>query len=91
MDAMYIFPALLALMLAALTALGYALQRIDTTSSLSDSLSIPYRVCPQCGQRVNAGAKRCPACGTSLEAGSMLVDITLHNQDDVNTPAPRQS
>ena len=91
MDAIYIFSALLALMIAALTALGYALQRIGDTSYRLSGPPTSGRPCPQCGQRVNAGAKRCPACGTSLEAGSMLVDITPHNQDEVSTPAPHQS
>ena len=91
MDAMYIFPALLALMIAALTALGYALQRIGTTTLQAGSSSIPQRACLECGQWVGADAKRCPVCGRSLEAGSMFVDVTPHNHGDMSTPNPRQS
>ena len=91
MDAIYIFPALLALMIAALTALGYALQRIGDASFRLSGSPTSGRLCPQCGLRFNAGAKRCPACGTSLEVESMLVDITPHNQDNVSTSAPRKS
>ena len=91
MDAIFIFSALLALMIAALTALGYALQRIGDTSYKLSGSPTSGRLCPQCGQRVNAGAKLCPACETSLQAGSMSVNVTPHNQDDMSTPDPRQS
>ena len=91
MDALYLFPALLALMIAALTALGYALQRISDTSQQFRSSSIPHQACLECGQLLDAGAKRCSACGTLSQPVAMFVDMTPHNPDDAGTPVLRRS
>ena len=90
MDTIYLFSALLALMITALTALGYALQRISDTSRQFGSLPILSQPCRECGQRSNAGASHCSACGTSLQPVSLLVDATPHDKRDMHGTIARQ-
>lgn len=65
MDAVTISPALLALMLAMLTALGYALQRISAARNDADAPLPPAHPCPTCGQALAVGLDRCPLCTTA--------------------------
>ena len=70
MDAMTLFPALLALMVAALTGLGYALSRLANTSSQFTLPSTHMQSCTHCGERLVRGLSHCPLCGVSYESST---------------------
>jgi hypothetical protein len=68
MDALQIFPALLALMIATLAALGYALHRLD---EVPNRFAVPLTSagqCPHCGQNLAVGWRHCPACGMLVQS-----------------------
>jgi len=67
MDAPQIFPVLLAFMIAALTALGYALQRLERTPNQFIRPPVPTRRCSECGQSLDVGWSHCPTCGIPLQ------------------------
>lgn len=67
MDALQIFPALLALMIATLAALGYALHRLDEAPNRFAVPLAPAGQCPQCGQSLVVGWRHCPACGMLVQ------------------------
>ena len=66
MDALAVLPALLALMVATLAALGYALHRLAEANSSGDAPLSPAWPCSYCGQRLNASWSHCPMCGAAL-------------------------
>lgn len=66
MDALTIFPALLALMVATLAALGYALHRLAEANNNGDAPVSPTWPCPHCGQRLDVAWSHCPMCGAEL-------------------------
>jgi len=90
MDSLYLFSALLALMITVLTVLGYELQRISDASRQFDRPPILSQACPECGQRSGASASHCSACGTSLQPVSLLVDATPHDKQDMHGAIARQ-
>ena len=63
MDAMTLFPALLALMVAALTGLGYALHRLANTASQFTLPPTHMQSCARCGGSLIGGLSHCPLCG----------------------------
>ena len=67
MDTLQIFPALLALMIATLAALGYALQRLEQSPKQRSTLSLLTRRCSQCGQHLAVDWRHCPECGLLMQ------------------------
>ena len=72
MDAPQIFPVLLAFMIAALTALGYALRQLERMPHRFTGPPLPIRPCTECGQRLDVGWSQCPTCGISLQPATTL-------------------
>ncbi|KPV54824.1 hypothetical protein SE17_01330 [Kouleothrix aurantiaca] len=70
MDAIPIFPALLAFMIAALSALGYALHRLAEVPHGFSAPPGPAAHCAQCGRSLDSSWSHCPRCGTSRELPS---------------------
>ena len=66
MDALLIFPILLAFMIAVLTALGYALHRLAKTPNGGNVLSGSVQQCPRCQHALSISWSHCPACGATL-------------------------
>ncbi len=66
MDALLIFPILLAFMIAVLTALGYALHRLTETPDGGNVLSASVQQCPRCQHALNISSSHCPTCRTTL-------------------------
>ena len=64
MEALAVLPALLALMVATLAALGYALHRLAEANN--SAIHLRHRPCPYCGQRLDASWSHCPMCGAML-------------------------
>ena len=91
MPVTYLFPILVTFMIAALTALGYALQRIGNTSHLHSSSPDEAQMCPQCGQRLGASMKRCSVCDLSLSELALLPGETRYYNDDVHVLAQHSS
>ena len=60
MDAMTLFPALLALMVAALSGLGYALHRLANTASQFTLPPQYMQSCARCGGSLIGGLSHCP-------------------------------
>ena len=67
MDTLHLFPALLALMIATLAALGYALHRLEQSPNQRNSSSLLTHQCSQCGQRLAVDWRHCPECGLLLQ------------------------
>lgn len=65
MDAVLLFAALVGLMIAVLSALGYALHRITQQASVSTSDKQP---CQQCGYAAPMAQPCCPQCGAAWTA-----------------------
>ena len=82
MDAPQIFPVLLAFMIAALTALGYALQRLERTPNQFTMPPLPTRPCSECGQSLDVGWSHCPTCGISLQPATTLPGAAPENNED---------
>jgi hypothetical protein len=87
MNTTYLFPILVTFMIAALAALGYALQRIGNTSHLRGGSPDEAQMCPHCGQRRGISMNRCSICGRSLSELSLLPGETRYYSDDVHAPA----
>ena len=82
MDAVSIFPILLAFMITVLMALGYALHRLAKTSYSGNLPSVPALKCPQC-QQAAMNWSHCPACGTAL-AHDTLPRPTTHRRSEAS-------
>ena len=72
MDALQIFPVLLALMSATLAALGYALHRLEQLPNQPNASSLPTLQCSQCGHRLAIGWRHCPGCGMPIQSVAPL-------------------
>ena len=81
MDALQIFPALLALMIATLAALGYALHRIEQPLNQPTASSLQIRQCSQCGRPLAVDWRHCPACGLSLQSPSPFAGTAHHSAE----------
>ena len=68
MDAMTLFPALLALMVAALTGLGFALYRLANTVGQFTLPPQYMQSCAGCGGSLVSGLSDCPLCGAAHES-----------------------
>ena len=68
MDALQIFPVLLALMIATLAALGYVLHRFDEVPNRFALPPTSVGQWPQCGQNLAVGWRHCPACGMLVQS-----------------------
>lgn len=77
MDALDIFPALLALMITTLTALGYALHRIEQSPNQSNDL--PIRQCSRCELPLAVDWRHCPECGLPLQSTTLFSGTVHHN------------
>lgn len=64
MDATALFATLVGLMVAVLSALGYALHRITQQAS---GLTSDTQQCPGCGLALPVAAPRCPQCGAAWQ------------------------
>ena len=68
MDAMTLFSALLALMVAALTGLGFALYRLANTAGQFTLPPTHMQSCARCGGSLIGGLSHCPLCGAAHES-----------------------
>ena len=83
MNATNLFPALLALMIAVLTALGYALHRLANTSSQFTLPQTRVWPCAHCGGNLAGGLSHCPLCGAPQAATTEASGFP--HQDDRET------
>jgi len=90
MDAMALFPALLALMVVTLTGLGYALDRLASTSGQFMLPPTHMQSCTRCGGNVVVGIRHCPLCGVAheslTEASSLLYRIAQETSSRAHVP-----
>lgn len=85
MDAMLLFPALLGLMVAALTGLGYALYRLANTASSQFTLPPTHmQLCEGCGARLVDGVSHCPLCGAARETLAEVSTLPRQDAQDAN-------
>ena len=91
MDAMTLFPALLALMVAALTGLGYALYRLANTSSQFTLPPTHMQPCARCGGSLGSGLSHCPLCGAAHESLSEVGSLPYRSAQEPSsrTRVPR--
>lgn len=83
MDALSIFPILLAFMIIILTALGYALHQLAKASYSGNPPPILALKCPHCQQEANMNWSHCPACGTVLTY-ELFPDTTARHPNDAS-------
>ena len=81
MDTLQIFPALLALMIATLAALGYALHRLEQLPNQPNASSPPTLQCSQCGHRLAIGWRHCPGCGMPLQPTATFPGTARHGAE----------
>ncbi|MEO7910440.1 MAG: hypothetical protein ABIV47_12400 [Roseiflexaceae bacterium] len=90
MDAMTLFPALLALMVAALTGLGYALYQLANTSGQFTLPPTHMEPCTRCGGSMVGGQSHCLLCGAAheplTEASSLLYRSAQETSSRAHVP-----
>jgi hypothetical protein len=91
MDAMTLFPALLALVVAALTGLGYALYRLANTSGQFTLPPTHMQRCDSCGGGLVGGLSHCPLCGAAHESLTEASSLPSRSAQETNsrTRVPR--